>query len=239
MKPIAPDARCCLFRKKRLALIAVLMGGDVVIRARCAIPLKTNAATLIGAERIAIGGPMKYRIFALVSLVALVGCAGYAKSVNRQAGIVPVRNFDATRYLGKWYELGRIENRFERGMTDTTAQYSLNRDGTIRVVNAGYDPAKGKVREAIGKAKFVETKDVGALKVSFFPPFYGGYDIVALDEDYQWAIVVGPNPNKYFWVLSRQSKLTQSLKNRALGVARDLHVDASKILWVSQQKARP
>ncbi len=121
-------------------------------------------------------------------------------------------------------------------MTDTTAQYSLNRDGTIRVVNAGYDPAKAKVREAIGKAKFVETKDVGALKVSFFPPFYGGYNIVALDDDYQWAIVVGPNPNKYFWVLSRQSKLTQSLKNRALGVARDLHVDASKILWVSQQK---
>lgn len=181
---------------------------------------------------------MKYRILVLLSLLALVGCAGYAKSVNRLAGIVRVRNFDVTRYLGKWYELGRIENRFERGMTDTTAQYSLNRDGTIRVVNGGYDPANGKYREAIGKAKFIAAKDVGALKVSFFPPFYGGYNIVALDDDYQWAIVVGPNPNKYFWVLSRQPKLTQGLKNRVLGVARDLHVDASKILWVPQQKAR-
>jgi len=181
---------------------------------------------------------MKYRILALVSLVALVGCAGYSKAVNRQAGIAPVRNFDATRYLGKWYELGRIENRFERGMTETTAQYSLNDDGTIRVVNGGYDPAKGKYRESIGKAKFIEGKDVGALKVSFFPPFYGGYNIVALDEEYQWAIVVGPNPQKYFWVLSRQPKLTQSLRNRALGVARDLNVDASKILWVPQQQAR-
>ncbi|GAA5629172.1 outer membrane lipoprotein Blc [Brucella sp. NBRC 12953] len=180
---------------------------------------------------------MKLRLIAVASLVALVGCAGYAKSLTRQAGITPVRHFDSTRYLGKWYELGRIENRFERGMTDTTAHYTLNRDGTIKVVNAGYDPAKGKHREAVGKAKFVEGKDVGALKVSFFPPFYGGYNIVALDEDYQWAIVVGPNPGKYFWVLSRQSKLTQSLKNEAIRVARDLNVDASKILWVPQQSS--
>jgi apolipoprotein D and lipocalin family protein len=179
--------------------------------------------------------PMKYRILALASLLALVGCAGYAKSGTRQPGIMPVRHFDSNRYLGKWYELGRIENRFERGLTNTTASYSLNRDGTIKVVNAGYDPGRGKHREAVGKAKFLEGKDVGALKVSFFPPFYGGYTIVALDEDYQWAIVVGPNPRKYFWVLSRQSHLTERLKKQVLKVARDLNVDPTTILWVPQQ----
>lgn len=182
---------------------------------------------------------MKFRIVALVSLVALVGCAGYARSVTRQAGITPVRHFDTMRYLGKWYELGRIENRFERGMTHTTAHYSLSQDGTIKVVNSGYDPARGKHRDAVGKAKFVEGSDVGALKVSFFPPFYGGYNIVALDEDYQWAIVVGPNPRKYFWILSRKPRLTQSLKNEALRIARDLDVDAGKILWVEQGTDRP
>lgn len=179
---------------------------------------------------------MKYKVLALLSLAALVGCASYNKTTARQAGVVPVRNFDADRYLGKWYELGRIENSFERGMTQTTANYSLNKDGSIKVVNGGFDPAKGKYRDAVGKAKFVEGPSVGALKVSFFGPFYGGYNVVALDDDYQWAIVVGPNPNKYFWVLSRQPKLSTSLKNRALAVARDLNVDPSKILWVQQSK---
>jgi len=178
---------------------------------------------------------MRYKVLALASLLALVGCVGYNKSVARQAGVVPVRDFDAKRYLGKWYELARIENRFERGMTQTTAQYSQNADGTIKVVNAGFDPVKGRFRSAVGKAKFVEGANVGALKVSFFGPFYGGYNVVALDDDYQWAIVVGPNPSKYFWVLSRKPGLTRQLKNKALSVAHHLNVDQDKRLWVDQK----
>lgn len=179
---------------------------------------------------------MKYKVLALLSLTALFGCASYKHSVTRRAGVVPVRNFDADRYLGKWFEVGRIENRFERGMTKTTAEYSLNKDGSIKVVNGGFDPAKGRYRVAVGKAKFTEGEDVGALKVSFFGPFYGGYNVVALDEDYQWAIVVGPNANKYFWVLSRSPKLTKRLKDKALSVAQGINVDSSKIIWVQQSK---
>ncbi|OYR07437.1 lipocalin family protein [Brucella thiophenivorans] len=177
---------------------------------------------------------MKFKALALLSLVGLVGCAAYGVAPTQSPAITPVQNFDANRYLGKWYELGRIENSFERGMFKTTAQYSLNSDGSIKVVNSGYDPAKQKFRDATGKAKFVGSPNVGALKVSFFGPFYGGYNVVALDDQYQWAIVVGPNPNKYFWVLSRQPKLTKRLKDKALSVAKGLNVDAAKIIWVQQ-----
>lgn len=176
---------------------------------------------------------MKYKALALLLLFTLAGCVG-ERALRNQANIVPVKNFEADRYLGKWYEVGRIENSFERGMTETTARYSLNKDGTIKVVNGGFDPAKGKYRDVVGKAKFAKSPDVGALKVSFFGPFYGGYNVVALDKNYQWAIVVGPNPNKYFWVLSRQPRLTQFLKKEALSVAKNLQVEPSKILWVSQ-----
>lgn len=167
---------------------------------------------------------------ALAGLTILTAC----KTTRPNLALAPVRNFDADRYLGKWYELGRVENRFERGMNQTTAQYALNEDGTIKVVNAGYDPAKGKFRSSTGKAKFAGKADVGALKVSFFGPFYGAYNIVALDRNYQWLIVAGDNPKKYFWVLSRQPKLTSALKSEALEVAKTLGVDPSTIIWVKQ-----
>ncbi len=177
---------------------------------------------------------MKLRYWGFVS--ALVGLAFLtACKTNRQdLALSPVKGFDANRYLGKWYELGRFENRFERGMTKTTAHYSLNHNGTIKVVNAGYDPAKGRNRSATGKAKFASSPDLGALRVSFFGPFYGGYNIVALDRNYKWSIVAGDNPKKYFWVLSRQSQLSTQLKNEALTVARKLGIDPSSILWVEQ-----
>ncbi|MND76665.1 Outer membrane lipoprotein Blc precursor [compost metagenome] len=167
---------------------------------------------------------------ALAGLTILTAC----KTTQPNLALAPVRNFDADRYLGKWYELGRVENRFERGMNQTTAQYSSNEDGTIKVVNAGYDPAKGKFRSSTGKAKFAGKADVGALKVSFFGPFYGAYNIVALDRNYQWSIVAGDNPKKYFWVLSRQPKLTSALKSEALEAAKTLGVDPSTIIWVKQ-----
>ena len=177
---------------------------------------------------------MKLKALWLILLVALVGCARSDVFLKQSSSIMPVQKFDANRYLGKWYELGRIENNFERGIIKTKAQYSLNSDGSIKVVNSGYDPEKRKFRDATGKAKFVGRSDVGALKVSFFGPFYGGYNVVALDKDYQWAVVVGPNPNKYFWVLSRQPKLTKRIKDKAIAVADNLNVGPGKIIWVQQ-----
>jgi len=117
----------------------------------------------------------------------LWGCAGIPK------GVEPVKDFEIKRYLGTWYEIARYDHFFERGLEQVTAHYSMRRDGGVRVVNRGYDPEKGVWKEAVGKAFFVSKPDIGRMKVSFFGPFYGGYNIIDLDsEDYSFALVCGP-----------------------------------------------
>lgn len=148
-------------------------------------------------------------------------------------GINPVRQFDLNRYLGKWYEVGRLENRFERGLVKTTAEYALNSNGTVRVVNRGFDPARQRQKEAVGTAKFIGDQSVGALKVSFFWPFYGGYNIIDLDPEYGWAIIVGSS-HTYFWVLSRDPELSETLRSRAKLTAIAAHIDPEDIFWVHQ-----
>lgn len=171
--------------------------------------------------------------------LGLTGLAvGYAltraRSPQIPQGIVPVKPFDLTRYLGKWYEVGRLENRFERGLTRTTAEYSLKSDQTVKVVNRGFDPWKGRWTQATGTASFVRSADEGALKVSFFGPFYGGYNIVDIDEeDYQWSIIVG-STRSYFWALSRKPDAGDELKARAVAQALLLGINPDAILWVPQ-----
>lgn len=171
--------------------------------------------------------------------LGLTGLAvGYAltraSSPQIPQGIVPVKPFDLTRYLGKWYEVGRLENRFERGLTRTTAEYSLNPDQTVKVINRGFDPWKGRWTQATGTARFVRSPDEGALKVSFFGPFYGGYNIVDIDEGgYQWSIIVG-STRSYFWVLSREPEPSEELKARAVAQALLLGINPDAILWVPQ-----
>src|SRR5438046_321664 len=87
-------------------------------------------------------------------------------------GAVATKPFDVNRYLGNWYEIARIDFRFEKNLNNTTANYSLNPDGTIRVVNRGFNYKTGKWKEAAGKAKFVSDTNEAKLKVSFFGPFY-------------------------------------------------------------------
>lgn len=144
-----------------------------------------------------------------------------------------VDNFDVERYLGTWYEIARLDHSFERGLEQVTATYSWNENGTIRVQNRGYDPKKEKWNEATGKAKFKGDENVGALKVSFFGPFYAGYNIVELDEDYQHALVVGPN-TKYLWVLSRTPQLAPDIYKKLLDKAETLGFDTDALIKVKQ-----
>ena len=119
----------------------------------------------------------------LIATAALLsGCVGLPQ------GIEPVRGFELERYLGKWYEIARLDHSFERGLEQVTAEYSLRDDGGVRVVNRGFDTGKGAWDEAVGKAYFVETEDLGYLKVSFFGPFYGAYVVFGLDdENYRYS----------------------------------------------------
>lgn len=169
-------------------------------------------------------------IAALAALsLTLVAC----KSPTPPKGVTPISPFDANRYLGKWYEIARLDHRFERGKDHVTATYSPRNDGGITVLNRGYDPVKKEWSESEGKAYFTGKSDTAALKVSFFGPFYGGYNVIALDDDYQYALVSGPN-RSYLWILSREPKIPNQVKKQYLAVAQRLGFDVDKLIWVDQ-----
>lgn len=157
----------------------------------------------------------------------------FTACVSIPENITPVDGFDVHRYLGTWYEIARLDHSFERGLVKVTADYSIRKDGGIKVVNRGYDPGKKKWKEAIGKAYFVGDPSVGRLKVSFFGPFYGGYNIIDLDnKDYSYAMVCGPS-RSYLWILSRNPVMAGSVKKRLLLKAKALGFETEKIITVS------
>lgn len=143
-----------------------------------------------------------------------------------------VKNFELEKYLGKWYEIARFDFYFEKNLDNTTAQYSLNEDGTVRVVNRGYNYAKKKWKEAVGKAKFAGDRTEADLKVSFFGPFYGAYRVIALDPAYQYALVAGKNKD-YLWILSRHTTIPPEIKASYLKIAEEAGFDTSKLIWVN------
>ena len=167
-------------------------------------------------------------VVAAAVTTALSGCA-----VAVPQGIEPVSGFDASRYMGTWYELARIDHRFEKGLSQVSAQYSLNDDGTVNVINRGYDAAKKEWRQANGKARFLGEPGIAALKVSFFGPFYGGYNVVSLDDDYQTSLVIGDSRD-YFWLLSRSKTIPEQKFRQLLEKARSLGVDLSRVQVVAQ-----
>ena len=170
----------------------------------------------------------------LICLMALTtSCMGVPENVK------VVDNVDATQYLGTWYEIARLDHSFERGLEQVTAQYSKNPDGSIKVINRGYDPVKKEWQEAIGKAYFVDAPNAdgtytGKLKVSFFGPFYGAYNIMVLDQPYyNYVMVCGPNTD-YLWIMSRTPQLTYPIKQELMAKAKTLGFDTDKLIHVNQ-----
>lgn len=149
-----------------------------------------------------------------------------------------IDNIDANQYLGIWYEIARLDHSFERGLEQVTANYSLNDDGSIKVVNRGYDANKKEWKEAIGKALFVDPPNAdgsrtGRLKVSFFGPIYGTYNIIELDKPYyNYALVTGGD--NYLWVLSRTPQLTYPIKQHLIAQAKELGFATDKLIFVKQ-----
>ncbi|WP_319476842.1 lipocalin family protein [Marispirochaeta aestuarii] len=144
--------------------------------------------------------------------------------------------FDADRYLGTWFEVARMDFFFERGLNNTTAIYTRNPDGSIKVVNRGYNPQKDRWKTAEGRAVFVGSHNEGRLKVSFFGPFYGAYNIIALDDDYRYAMVSG-NDTDNLWILSRTPALPEEVRNRYLAIARQAGFAVNELLWIEHDKS--
>lgn len=177
--------------------------------------------------------PIRQRLSNYVLLVGLLGLAGCA--IAPPEGMTPVSPFDLSRYTGKWYEIARLDHSFERGLSDVSARYRPLSDGSVEVINRGFDGKRGDWREAVGRARFTGEATVGALKVSFFGPFYGGYNIIALDPDYRWAMVVGPNRD-YLWILARDKQLAPEVRASLLEKAKTLGLATEKLIWVAQTR---
>lgn len=144
-----------------------------------------------------------------------------------------VGQLDVRRYMGLWYEIARYDHRFERGMSDVTAEYVLRENGMISVINRG--TKDGKRHVARGKAKMPDKSQPGRLKVSFFLWFYSDYYILELAEDYSY-VLIGSSSDKYLWILSRTPQLGEEQKNFLLSRARQRGYDTSKLLWVEQSR---
>jgi apolipoprotein D and lipocalin family protein len=165
------------------------------------------------------------RILSIVLVMFLMGCVGIPQNVK------PVENFKLEKYLGKWYEIARLDHSFERGLTRITADYSLRDDGGVRVLNRGYSAKEDSWKEVEGKAFFVKGSDQGYLKVSFFGPFYGSYIVFELDhENYQYSLVCGPDKS-YLWILSRSPKIKKDIQNILMAKAAALGFDPSKLIF--------
>lgn len=162
----------------------------------------------------------------VLAVLLLSGCVGVPENVK------PVTAFDVSRYLGKWYEIARLDHSFERGLTDISAEYSKREDGSIKVVNRGYSAEKKEWKEAEGWAYFVENPNTAYLKVSFWRPFYGSYIVFDLDKDYQYSLVSGPDKS-YFWLLSRTPKIDESLKSVLIKKAEQLGFDTRKLIYAN------
>jgi apolipoprotein D and lipocalin family protein len=169
-------------------------------------------------------------------LILACACACLAACGRVPEGIEPVSGFELDRYLGTWYEIARLDHRFERGLTDITARYSLRDGGGVAVLNRGWDTAKGDWREAEGKARFVGAEDVASLEVSFFGPFYGGYNVVDLDPSYSLALVAGPNRD-YLWILARSPEPPREEVERLVRRADELGFDTSRLIYVTHERA--
>ncbi|NPU84802.1 MAG: lipocalin [Syntrophaceae bacterium] len=170
---------------------------------------------------------IKYLLATLVLL--LTGCVGIPENVK------PVDNFRLERYLGTWYEIARLDHPFERGLTRVTANYSMRDDGGVRVINRGYSERENKWKEVLGKGYFVKGSDQGYLKVSFFGPFYGSYIVFELDHDnYQYSLVCGPDKS-YLWILARNSKINEDVRERLIAKAAALGFETGKLIYVAHE----
>lgn len=165
--------------------------------------------------------------FSLLMLLLLASCAGIPEDIT------PVKNLDAERYLGKWYEIARLDNPFEKNLINISAEYSFYEDG-LRVINRGYDTLKNEWKEAKGVAYFINEKNEGRLKVSFFRPFYGGYNIFELDTlNYQYSLVCG-NDKSYLWILARDKIISGALLERLIEKAKSKGFETDKLIFVKQ-----
>lgn len=164
-------------------------------------------------------------------LMAVTACVGVPE------GIRPVERFNVEHYAGQWFEIARLDHSFERGLNNVTATYTLRDDGSLEVINRGFDMRHCKWKEAKGRAKLLSTQGEGRFAVSFFWPFRAGYHVIALDHDaYSWAMVTSAS-RQYLWILARKPHLSDEVMTALLDEARRLGFATEKLIVVDHTEA--
>jgi apolipoprotein D and lipocalin family protein len=170
------------------------------------------------------------RMRAVIGVLLLALAAGACTGIPK--GVAPVEGFDVQRYKGEWFEIMRLDHSFERGLSNVTATYTLRDDGSVGVINRGFDAKNCRWKEATGRAVFQGAPETASLSVTFFWPFAGGYHVLALDKpDYRWALVSGPTRG-YLWLLARQPDLSPEIRNRLVEQARGLGFPTEELILV-------
>lgn len=144
----------------------------------------------------------------------------------------PAKPVDLQRYVGRWFELARYEQRYEKGCDGVTADYSMRPDGSIDVVNRCRKP-DGRIDEARGRAKVVETDRNAKLRVSFFGPFYGNYWILDHADDYSWSIVGEPS-GRYLWILARSATPSEAKVAELIKIVEQMGYDSTMLVRTKQ-----
>lgn len=175
-----------------------------------------------------------------VVILVLLGLSACAKPPVNRAADIPLTTeaqVDLDRYLGRWYEIARFPNSFEKNCEGVTAEYARRDDGLISVVNtcrkSGVD---GKAEVANGRARVVDADTNAKLEVSFFGPFWGDYWILDLDEDYSLSLVGEPQ-GRYLWVLARTPEISDEKRTSTLARLQALGYDTSALYFTKQPPA--
>ena len=154
---------------------------------------------------------------------------------TRPDTVKAVSEFDINRYQGIWYEIMRLDHSFERGLTNVTATYGIQKDGTVGVLNQGFDREECRWEQANGTARFQGGKSIASLSVSFFWPFSGGYHVFALDKNYKYALVSGPSLD-YLWILGRKPEMKKDVKDKLISKARGSGFLVDKLIQVDHSE---
>lgn len=162
---------------------------------------------------------------ATLAFGALAGMPAVPAAAATTAPLPTVQTVDLERYAGRWYEIARLPNWFERRCArDVSATYGVRPDGRIDVTNA-CTRSDGTRDSSVGLARVVGP---GRLEVRFAPawlgwlPFvWGDYWVIALDADYRHVLIGTPN-REYLWILARDPVLDAATVDDLLGRAREL-----------------
>jgi apolipoprotein D and lipocalin family protein len=170
------------------------------------------------------------RILMALAVILLPGTSATASA--QPSELPPLRTVaqvDLSRYLGRWYEIARLPNSFQKKCLNSRADYALRDDGDITVLNSCQDTQDGRLRQSKGRAWVVDPATNARLKVSFFWPFRGDYWIIELGNEYEYAVVGTPN-RRYFWILSREQTMDSSLYEAILQRAGQQGFDTGAVL---------